>query len=144
MEKYKTMPHSIEAEQSVLGSMMIDNEAPLVILSALSSDDFYSTANREIFENMMELNRQSKPIDFVTLTDLLEKKGKLEAVGGIDYLTSLTNSVPSAANYKYYMDIVKRDSLFRKLISAGQKIIENAYQAGDDKAALNFAEKEIK
>ena len=143
MEKYKTMPHSIEAEQSVLGSMMIDNEAPLVILSALSSDDFYSTANREIFENMMELNRQSKPIDFVTLTDLLEKKGKLEAVGGIDYLTSLTNSVPSAANYKYYMDIVKRDSLFRKLISAGQKIIENAYQAGDDKAALNFAEKEI-
>ena len=81
MEKYKTMPHSIEAEQSVLGSMMIDNEAPLVSISALSSDDFYSTANREIVENMMELNRQLKPIDFVPITDLLENTGKREAVG---------------------------------------------------------------
>ena len=143
MEKYKTMPHSIEAEISVLGSMLIDSEAPLTILSVLSCDDFYSNANREIFENMLELNRANKPIDFVTLTDYLEKKGKLESVGGIDYITSLTNSVPSAANFKFYVDIVKRDSLFRKLIAAGQKIIENAYNATDDKTALKFAEKEI-
>ena len=143
MEKYKTMPHSIEAEISVLGSMLIDSEAPLTILGVLSCDDFYSNANREIFENMLELNRANKPIDFVTLTDYLEKKGKLESVGGIDYITSLTNSVPSAANFKFYVDIVKRDSLFRKLIAAGQKIIENAYNATDDKTALKFAEKEI-
>lgn len=143
MEKFKTMPHSIEAEQSVLGSMLINNEAPLTILSVLNCDDFYSSANKLIFERMNELYRANKPIDFVTLTDYLEKRGELESVGGIDYLTSLTNSVPSAANFKYYVDIVKRDSLFRKLISAGQKIIENSYLAGDDKAALNFAEKQI-
>lgn len=142
-EKFKTMPHSIEAEQSVLGSMLIDNEAPLTIFSALTGDDFYSAVNKKIYERMQELYRANKPIDFVTLTDLLDKNGELENVGGIEYVTTLTNAVPSAANFKYYVDIVKRDSLFRKLISSGQKIIETAYDATDDKAALKFAEKEI-
>ena len=142
-EKFKTMPHSIEAEQSVLGSMLIDNEAPLTIFSALTGDDFYSAVNKKIYERMQELYRANKPIDFVTLTDLLDKNGELENVGGIEYVTTLTNAVPSAANFKYYVDIVKRDSLFRKLISSGQKIIETAYDSTDDKAALKFAEKEI-
>ena len=92
---------------------------------------------------MQELYRSNKPIDFVTVTDLLDKNGELEQVGGIDYITTLTNVVPSATNYKHYVDIVKRDSLFRKLIQSGQKIIENAYDAVDDKSALKFAEKEI-
>ena len=142
-EKFKTMPHSIEAEQSVLGAMLIDNEAPLTIFSALTGDDFYSAVNKKIYERMQELYRANKPIDFVTLTDLLDKNGELENVGGIEYVTTLTNAVPSAANFKYYVDIVKRDSLFRKLISSGQKIIETAHDATDDKAALKFAEKEI-
>ncbi|MCI6542271.1 MAG: replicative DNA helicase [Firmicutes bacterium] len=140
---YKTMPHSIEAEQSVLGSMLINNEAPLTILSALCADDFYSNANKLIFSKMQELYRANTPIDFVTLTDILDKCGELENVGGIDYITTLTNILPSATNFQYYVDIVKRDSLFRKLIQSGQKIIENAYEATDDKSALKFAEKEI-
>ena len=140
---FKTMPHSIEAEQSVLGSMLINNEAPLTILSALCADDFYSNANKLIFSKMQELYRANTPIDFVTLTDILDKCGELENVGGIDYITTLTNILPSATNFQYYVDIVKRDSLFRKLIQSGQKIIENAYEATDDKSALKFAEKEI-
>ena len=143
MEKFKVMPHSIEAEQSVLGAMLINNEAPLEIMSILISEDFYSAANKLIFERMNELFKSNKPIDFVTLTDYLDKNGELDSVGGIDYLTNLTNSVPSAANFKFYVDIVRRDSLLRKLISVGQKIIENSYQSNDDKAALNFAEKAI-
>ena len=142
-QDFKTMPHSIEAEQSVLGSMLINNEAPLTILSALCADDFYSNANKLIFSKMQELYRANTPIDFVTLTDILDKCGELENVGGIDYITSLTNILPSATNFQYYVDIVKRDSLFRKLIQSGQKIIENAYEATDDKSALKFAEKEI-
>lgn len=142
-EKFKTMPHSIEAEQSVLGAMLIDNEAALTIFSALTGDDFYSAVNKQIYQRMQELYRANKPIDFVTLTDLLDKNGELENAGGIEYITTLTNAVPSAANFKYYVDIVKRDSLFRKLIASGQKIIETAYDATDDKAALKFAEKEI-
>ena len=143
MEKFKVMPHSIEAEQSVLGAMLINNEAPLEIMSILISEDFYSAANKLIFERMNELFKSNKPIDFVTLTDYLDKNGELDSVGGIDYLTNLTNSVPSAANFKFYVDIVRRDSLLRKLISVGQKIIENSYQSNDDKEALNFAEKAI-
>ena len=142
-QDFKTMPHSIEAEQSVLGSMLINNEAPLTILSALCADDFYSNANKLIFSKMQELYRANTPIDFVTLTDILDKCGELENVGGIDYITTLTNILPSATNFQYYVDIVKRDSLFRKLIQSGQKIIENAYEATDDKSALKFAEKEI-
>jgi replicative DNA helicase len=142
-ELYKTMPHSIEAEQSVLGSILIDNEVPITIMSALNGDDFYSPANKIIFNKMSELYRENKPIDFVTLTDLLEKTGELESVGGIDYITMLTNAVPSAANYKYYVDIVKRDSLLRGLITSGQKIVENAYNSLSGEEALKFAEKQV-
>lgn len=142
-ELYKTMPHSIEAEQSVLGSMLIDNEVPITVMSLLESDDFYSPANQIIYVKMSELYRESKPIDFVTVTDLLEKKGELESVGGIEYITFLTNAVPSAVNFRYYVDIVKRDSLLRNLISCGQKIVENAYSSASGEDSLKFAEKQV-
>lgn len=142
-ELYKTMPHSIEAEQSVLGAILIDNEIPITVMSLLNSDDFYSPVNKIIFDKMKGLYRENKPIDFVTLTDLLEKTGELESVGGIDYITMLTNAVPSAANYKYYVDIVKRDSLLRGLITSGQKIVETAYNSLSGEEALKFAEKQV-
>lgn len=142
-ELYKTMPHSIEAEQSVLGSMLIDSEVPITVMSLLESDDFYSPANQIIYIKMSELYRESKPIDFVTVTDLLEKKGELESVGGIEYITFLTNAVPSAVNFRYYVDIVKRDSLLRNLISCGQKIVENAYSSSSGEDSLKFAEKQV-
>ncbi len=142
-KNFKLMPHSIEAEQSVLGSVLIDCEASPFIISSLSEEDFYSNNHKIIFSKMNELYKENKPIDFITLTDLLENAGKLDDVGGIDYITLLTNVVPSAVNYKQYISIVKRDSLFRKLILGGQKIIENAYEASDDRVALKFAEKQI-
>ncbi|MDD4110795.1 MAG: replicative DNA helicase [Clostridia bacterium] len=140
-ESFKTMPHSIEAEQSVLGCLLIDNEVPINVISTLKKEDFYSPANKIIYEKMTELYRNNKPIDFVTLTDLLEKTGELDAVGGIDYITLLTNAVPSAVNYKHYVDLVRRDSLLRVLINSGQKIVENAYSALSSEDSLKFAEK---
>ena len=142
-EMYKVMPHSIEAEQSVLGCILIDNEVPISVMGILNGDDFYSPSNKIIFNKMSSLYKENKPIDFVTLVDLLEKNGELESVGGIDYITLLTNSVPSAANYKHYVDIVKRDSLLRNLIASGQKIVENAYSSSNSEDSLKFAEKQV-
>ena len=119
-EKFKIMPHSIEAEQSVLGAMMINSEVPIDVVNTLKETDFYANAHCQIYAAMQELYRSNKPIDFVTLTDALDKAGKLEEVGGIEYLTALTNVLPSTANYRHYVDIVKRDSLFRKLVVCGK------------------------
>ena len=92
---------------------------------------------------MSSLYQTSVPIDFVTVTEALEKKNLLDSIGGIDYITSLTNVIPSAANYDHYVEIVKKDSMLRSLIYAGQKIIEKAYDDDDAKAGISFAEKTI-
>ncbi len=141
--KFKIMPHSIEAEQSVLGAMMINNEVPIDVVNTLKESDFYARAHAQIFAVMQELYRANRPIDFVTLTDALEKSGQLEEVGGIEYLTALTNVLPSAANYKHYVEIVKRDSVFRKVINCGRDITEKGYNANDREELLKFAEKQI-
>ncbi len=143
MPDYKIMPHNIEAEQAVLGSILIDMQAQSDILGLLKEDDFYSQAHRDIFVSMSKIYQSSRPVDFVTLTDQLDKDKNLDKVGGIDYITTLTNVVPSAANFKFYCDIVKSDSLRRKLILSGQKIIEDAYENDDKEKSLQFAEKEI-
>ena len=142
-EKFKIMPHNLEAEQSVLGAMLIDAEVPMHIVNVLKESDFYAHSHIQIYAKMLELYRSNKPIDFVTLTDLLEKNGELDEVGGIEYITALTNVLPSAANYKHYVEIVKRDSLFRKLIKCGQNISEQGYTATDKEELLKFAEKQV-
>jgi len=138
----KTIPHNIEAEQSVLGCSLIDDNVVLQIMNTLKVEDFYTEAHKTIFEAMVDIFNANKPIDYVTLTDELDRKGLLEAVGGIDYITTLTNVVPSAANYKHYADIVKRDSVLRKLINASREIIDKAYNNEDDNI-LGYAEKSI-
>lgn len=143
MADYKIMPHNIEAEQAVLGSILIDMHAQADILGLLKEDDFYSQAHRDIFSSMTKIYQNSKPVDFVTLTDQLDKDKFLDKVGGLEYITTLTNVVPSAANFKYYCDIVKGDSLRRRLILSGQRIIEDAYENEDNNNSLQFAEKEI-
>ncbi len=137
----RMIPHNIEAEQSILGCNLIDDNAVLQVMNTLKVEDFYSQAHQTIFDAMIAIYRANKPIDYVTLTDELEKNGTLESVGGIDYITTLTNVVPSTANYKHYCDIVKRDSVLRKLIRVSQDIIEHAYNGEDD--VLDFAEKSI-
>lgn len=141
--KMKMLPHSIESEQAVLGCCLIDEEAPLYITGALKEEDFYADAHKHIFSAIINLYKNSKPIDFVTLVDELENSAILELVGGIDYITTLTNIIPSAANYKSYVDIVKRTSVLRQIISAGQKIIENAYVSESKDDSVDYAEKLI-
>ncbi len=147
MEKRKTtakiMPHNIEAEQAILGSILIDENVPVQVMSILKKDDFYIDAHCAIFEAMNKIYNSNHPVDFVTLSDELEKEGNLNSVGGIEYITTLTNVVPSAANYNHYLEIVKRDSVLRKLIFSGQKIIENAYESDNKVESLGFAEKQI-
>ena len=104
---YKIQPHNIEAEQAVLGCILIDNQAQVDILSLMHEEDFYSEAHQQIFKSMSKVYQKSIPVDFVTITDQLEKDVVLEKVGGIDYITFLTNAVPSAANFKHYCEIVK-------------------------------------
>lgn len=139
----KMMPHSIEAEQAVLGCVLIDENVPLQVMSVLKEEDFYLESHSQIFSAMNSIYNTNRPVDFVTLSDELDKTGVLEGVGGIEYITLLTNVVPSSANYLHYVDIVKRDSVLRKLIASGQKIIENAYESEDKTEALGMAEKLI-
>ncbi len=138
----RTIPHSIEAEQSVLGCCLLDDTAVLNIMTVVKPEDFYTNSHKTIYEAMTDIYVANKPIDYVTLTDELERKGLLESIGGIEYITTLTNIVPSAVNYKHYVDIVKRDSVLRKLIKSSQDIIEKAYEA-EEENILAYAEKSI-
>jgi len=140
---YKIQPHNIEAEQAVLGCILIDNQAQIDILALINEEDFYSEAHQQIYKSMIKVYQKSIPVDFVTITDQLEKDVVLEKVGGIDYITFLTNAVPSAANFKHYCEIVKSDSIRRKLIKSGQEIIEDAFDNQDKDKSLQFAEQVI-
>ena len=112
------MPNNVEAEQNVLGALLIDDKMADVIMPTLQVEDFFVSQNRIIYAAMRELVERSSPIDTVSVADKLELQGKLDEVGSIDYLNSLAMGVVSSANAKYYADIIKRDSLTRKVISA--------------------------
>ena len=139
----RVLPHSIEAEQCVLGCAFIDQDASFNIVSTLKENDFYSETHKIIFGAMSKVFANNVPIDFVTVTENLEKNGLLDSVGGAEYLISLTNIIPSASNYEHYMNIVKNDSVLRQLISAGQDIINKSYEDIDKEDALSFAEQNI-
>ena len=139
----KMLPHNLDAEQAILGCMLIDERVPMTVFTELKEDDFYSETHKNIFGAMLAVYKKSMPIDFVTVTDELDKNGILNEVGSVSYITSLTNSVPSSANYKNYVELIKRDSMLRKLIYSGQSIIEHTYEAEDKSDALTFAEKTI-
>lgn len=125
----KVPPNSIEAEQSVLGSMLLDREAIIVALEVLKGSDFYKEAHKEIFEAIYDLFNRNEPVDLVTLTEELKKKEILEAIGGIPYLTSLASGVPITSNVRYYAEIVERKSLLRKLIKSSKDIIQLGYSS---------------
>ena len=142
-QQYKIMPHNLEAEQAVLGCILIDTTSQADVLAMMREEDFYSASHKDIYATMLKIYQKSVPVDFVTLADQLDKEKILDKVGGIEYITTLTNVVPSAAHATYYCNIVKSDSIRRKLIVSGQKIIENAYESEDKEASLQFAEKEV-
>lgn len=139
----KMMPNNFEAEQSILGAILIEQEVAIEAVAALSASDFYYEQHRIIFDAMQYLMQCRKPVDIITLSDRLENTQMIGKCGGVAYITELTDILPSAANWKYYLAMVQRDSLLRKLIGCSQKIIENSYGAEDAEHALAYAEKEI-
>ena len=112
----KIMPHNTEAEQAVLGACLIDAEVAINVMNSLRHDDFYLEAHQDIFGAMYVVYSKNQPIDYITLTDELDAEGILQSVGGLEYITTLTNVIPSAANANVYIDIVKRDSILRRII----------------------------
>lgn len=136
-------PQNIEAEAAVLGSILIDPQALSVVAELLRADDFYRDAHRIIFQAALDLYAHGHPADLVTLTDEIERRGKLEQVGGADYMTMLVNVVPTSANVDYYATIVERTSVLRKLIHVAGRIAALAYSETDAASALDKAEQMI-
>jgi len=135
------MPNNVDAEASVLGAILIDNKAADIIIPMLAVDDFYLAQNRLIFAAMKQLQMESKPIDTVSVCDALDVKGQLDEVGSVSYLSELAEGVVSAANGEYYASIIKRDSLTRKVIEAGNNIAKYGYECENGADALDNAEK---
>ncbi|WP_293728456.1 replicative DNA helicase [uncultured Phascolarctobacterium sp.] len=129
-------PQNIEAEQSVLGAMLIDKEAIAKATEILSADDFYREAHRVIFNAMLELYNKNEAVDMITVTDILRRDNKLEDIGGIAYITSLANVVLTAANVKFHADIVAEKSVLRQLVRVSTEIAAMGYEANDEVSTL--------
>jgi replicative DNA helicase len=125
-------PQSVEAEESVLGGVLLDNAALDRVLEVVSADDFYREAHRRIFAAMLELSERSEPADIITLSDLLRSRGLLAEVGGAAYLGELAERVPTAANIMQYARIVKEKAILRGLIAAATDIATRGYDARED------------
>lgn len=125
-QKPRISPHSTEAEKSVLGSMLISRDATELSCEMLHADDFYTPIHRDIFEVMISLNMRGEAVDTVTVIDALDRAGKLNAVGGVGYITELSLFVPSAANVSHYIRIVEDRSVLRQLVRAGGDIARDA------------------
>ena len=126
----RNMPYSLEAEQSVLGAAFISKYALQKICDELESDDFYLDSHSKIFDALSELNAEGKPIDITIVTNKLETNKTLSSVGNIEYLVEIINSVPSASNVDYYINIVHEKAILRRLINvsndiANESMIEN-------------------
>ena len=144
MPEERIPPQNLEAEQSVIGSMLIDKNAIIKGVEFLRPDSFYRDAHRFIYEAILELFDRGEPVDLFTVTETLRKAGKLEAVGGSVYVADLINSVPTAANIEYYSRIVEEKATLRKLIDAGTQIVQNAFDQPENvDQILDHAEKTI-
>jgi len=132
----KIPPQNIEAEQSVLGSILLDKEALLKVSDFLRPDDFYRDDHKTIYEAVLKLFEKRKPIDVLTLTDVLEKEKKLKEIGGASYLTTLVNSVPTSANVVTYAQIIQQKATLRRLISAATTIAELGFNEEEEMETL--------
>ena len=142
--KDRTLPHNPEAERTVLGAILVDNQAFSSAAEILRREDFYREAHRRVFEAMATLSERSQPIDLVTLKDELARQSALEAVGGAAYLAGLVDGVPRITSVEHWSRIIKEKSVLRNLIHAGNRIVHSCYE-GEDEAAvlLDQAEKSI-
>ena len=140
----RTLPHNPEAERTVLGAILVDNQAFNSAAEILSREDFYRDAHRRIFDAMAALAERSQPIDLVTLKDELLRESALEAAGGAAYLAGLVDGVPRMTSVEHWSRIIKEKAVVRNLIHAGNRIVHSCYE-GEDEAAtlLDQAEKQI-
>ena len=137
-------PQNLEAETSVLGAVLLENEALNRVLEILKQDDFYREAHRRIFAAILHLYEHSEPVDLITLSEVLKSRGDLEDVGGVEYLNSLVNGVPTAANISYYAKIIKEKAILRKLINRATEIVSQSYSnSGDVDEFIDQAERNI-
>ena len=140
----RTLPHNLEAEKSVLGAILIHNEAFNHAAELIDAHDFFRNAHARIFEKMVVLSERGDAIDFVTVKEELSKSGELDEVGGPAYIASLADGVPRSANVEYYARIVKEKSTLRSLIHSANKILSEAYEAEQEPdLLLDEAERQI-
>src|SRR5687767_2235779 len=140
----RTLPHNLEAEKSVLGAILINNQAFNQAAEVIDSQDFFRDAHRRIFEKMVVLTDRNDPVDLVTLKDELTRSGELDEVGGPAYVSALTDGVPRSANVEYYAKIVKEKSTLRRLIQSANEVLGRAYDAEEDAdELLDQAERSI-
>ena len=140
----KIMPHSMEAEQAVIGSMLMDRDAMESALEILQPDDFYGRQYGTLFQAIRELNTENKPVDLVTLQERLKENNVPEELAGMDFIREVLGSVPTSANVKYYAKIVKEKSLMRRLIRTTEEITAQCYQGTDNvEALMDSTEKKI-
>src|SRR5262245_2070805 len=140
----RTLPHSLDAEKSVLGAILINNDAFNHAAELIDSRDFFRDAHRRIFERMVGLSERGDAIDFITLKEELARAGEIEDVGGPAYIASLTDGVPRSVNVEYYARIVKEKSTLRRLIHSANKILSEAYDAEESpETLLDEAERAI-
>ncbi len=140
----KVPPHNIEAEQSILSAILIENNTLPEVLEILSDQDFYREAHRKIFKAMVELFERNEPADLVTLTNLLKERGQLGSLGGASYLAELVDTVPMAVNAAHYAKIVQEKASLRRLIEQAASITSRCFEdKGDVEEILDFAERSI-
>ena len=144
MEVGKIPPHDIEAEQAILGSMLIDKDAVINAIEVLKEEDFYREDNKTIYSAMLSLYARSEAIDIITVKSELTQIGKFETVGGLEYLASLPDKVPVVSNIENYIQIVEEKSILRKLIKASNEISQMGYeQTEETERIMDVAEKKI-
>ena len=142
-DKNNIMPNNLDAEQALLCCMLIDNEILAEVLDGLDKNDFYHESHQNILAAMKLVFAERKPVDIVTLCDKLESEKNLDKAGGVTYVSELAQITPSAANFRFYLDIVKRDSINRSLIRAARDIAEYSKSSDDSLASIQFAEEKI-
>ncbi|NLW39620.1 MAG: replicative DNA helicase [Tissierellia bacterium] len=140
----KVPPHSLEAEQSVLGAMILNKEAINTAIEHLQPEDFYKEANKEIFKAIVELFNRNEPVDLITLSEELKRRGTLEDLGGVSYLAELSGGVAITSNIKYYCDIVAEKAILRRLIKSCDEIMAKSYEGNEEvNRIIEEAEKSI-
>lgn len=145
IEALRSAPHSIEAEQSVLGGLMLDNDAWDKVAGSIIAEDFYHRGHRMIFQALQKLSDNSQPMDLVTVSEVLEAAGELDKVGGFAYLGEISKNTPSAANILAYANIVRERAVLREMIAAANDIAESGYdtQGRTSQELLDEAESKV-